>query len=369
MSPTPPKPGSVLVAMSGGVDSSVAAAMLKAEGRTVIGAFMRNGVKAGESAKSHRQGCCGIDDAFDARRAADMVDVPFYAVDLEDDFDALIDEFVSEYRAARTPNPCVECNRRFKFGRLLKLARDLGVESVATGHYVRLKTRGARYAVARGRDPVKDQSYVLYPLGQEALRAAVFPLSEMTKDETRAAARKFGLKVAEKPESMEICFVPTGDYRDVLRERAPEAFAKGPIETLDGVVVGEHDGVVGFTIGQRRGLSGGRKEPAYVVALAPERNAVIVGGREALDATSIVLTDVVYSGATHDESPSFTGFAQIRSRHDPAAARGFPTGPSTARVVFDAPVSAATPGQSAVFYDRDGVVLFGGRIASKGLDV
>jgi tRNA-specific 2-thiouridylase len=358
-------PKTVLVAMSGGVDSSVAAALLKEQGHRVVGAFMRNGVKAGDAATTHRQGCCGVDDAFDARRVADALGVPFYAVDLEDGFSTLIDRFVAEYRAGRTPNPCVECNRSFKFGRLLRLAREIGADAVATGHYARVAERGGRLAISRGRDRAKDQSYVLFPLEQDALAAAVFPLADLTKDETRAEARRFGLKTAEKPESMEICFVPTGDYRDVVRARAPEAFRPGRIVDLAGRDVGAHDGVAGFTIGQRRGLPGGRPEALYVVALEPETNTVVVGGRDDLLAEEAVLEGVVFSGADEAGGP-WRGFAKIRHQHEPVPARGEATGGRTARIVFDAPVPAVTPGQAAVLYDADGRVLFGGWIVDAG---
>lgn len=362
-------PRTVLVAMSGGVDSSVAAALLKERGARVVGAFMRNGVKAGAAARAHRQGCCGIDDAFDARRAADRLDVPFYAVDLEDDFSRLVDDFVAAYRRGRTPNPCVECNRSFKFGRLLRLAEEIGADAVATGHYARLVDRDGRRAVARARDLAKDQSYVLFPLGQDALRKAEFPLAEMTKAETRAEARRFGLDVAEKPESMDICFVPTGDYRDVVRARAPEAFAPGPIVTTDGATLGEHEGVVGFTVGQRRRLPGGRKEPLYVVALDPATNTVVVGAREELEATVAHVEDAVFSGVAPRVGERLVGRAKIRHQHDPEPAIATTTSPTAFTLAFERPVFAVTPGQAAVLYDDDGRVLCGGWIADAAREV
>ena len=356
----------VLVAVSGGVDSSVAAALLQEQGWRVVGAFMRNGVKAGQAAASHRQGCCGVDDAFDARRVADQLGVPFYAVDLEDGFSSLIDRFVAEYRAGRTPNPCVECNRSFKFGRLLRLARELGADAVATGHYARVVEQDGRLAIGRARDAAKDQSYVLFPLAQEALRAAVFPLADMTKEETRAAARRFGLKTAEKPESMEICFVPTGDYRDVLRERAPESFRPGPIKDLAGREIGRHDGVVGFTIGQRKRLPGGRPEPLYVVALDPTTDTVVVGAKEDLGSTTADLDQVVFSGADPDRRREWRGRVKVRHQHEPVPALVTTTSDSAVRIRFDEPVPAVAPGQAAVFYDDDGRVMLGGWIASAG---
>jgi tRNA-specific 2-thiouridylase len=359
-------PETVLVAMSGGVDSSVAAALLQEQGYRVVGAFMRNGVKAGDAAASHRQGCCGIDDAFDARRVADRLGIPFYAVDLEDGFSALIDRFVAEYRAGRTPNPCIECNRSFKFGRLLRLARELGATKVATGHYAAIAEERGRLAISRARDRAKDQSYVLFPLGQDALRAAIFPLAGLVKEETRELARRFGLKTAEKPESMEICFVPSGDYRDVVRERAPEAFRPGPIKDLSGAVVGRHDGVVGFTIGQRRRLPGGRPEPLYVVALDPEHDTVIVGGRDDLLTDAASLDEPVFSLADPGRETAWRGFAKIRHQHEPVPASASSDAEGRVRLTFDEPVPAVTPGQAAVLYDDAGRILLGGWITGAG---
>ncbi len=211
----------VVVAMSGGVDSSVAAALLRADGHDVTGVFMRNGIAAGPAAKRARQGCCGIDDAADASRVAKILGVPFYALDHEAEFDRLIDGFAAEYAAGRTPNPCIVCNRDLKFGRLLEFADALGADAVATGHYARRERVGERFALARARDETKDQTYVLFPLSQAQIARSLFPLGDLTKPEVRAHAEQFGLPVAEKPESMEICFVPDGDYRAVVGAWAP----------------------------------------------------------------------------------------------------------------------------------------------------
>ncbi|HYC77911.1 MAG TPA: tRNA 2-thiouridine(34) synthase MnmA [Planctomycetota bacterium] len=361
-------PRVVLVTMSGGVDSSVAAALLAEQGFRPVGAFMRNGVKAGDAAATHRQGCCGIDDAHDARRVADALGLPFYVVDLEAGFDRLVDDFVEAYRRGRTPNPCIECNRAFKFGRLLALAREIGAGAVATGHYARVVERDGRRAVARGRDLAKDQSYVLYPLSQDALRAAMFPLGELTKAETRAHARRLGLRVAEKPESMEICFVPSGDYRDVVRARAPEAFRPGRLRTRDGEDLGPHEGVAGFTVGQRRRLPGGRPEPLYVTGLDAATDTVTVGPRSALDVRDALAEDVVFSGAAATPGATLRGFAKVRHQHEPAACEATILDARRVRFRFDAPVFAPAPGQAVVLYDGDGAVLLGGVLA-EGVDV
>ncbi len=354
----------ILVAMSGGVDSSVAAALLKESGFRVVGAFMRNGVKSGEGRRGH-QGCCGLDDAFDARRVADQLGIPFYAVDLEDGFAGLIDEFVAAYRAGLTPNPCIECNRRFKFGRLLRLADEIGASAVATGHYARIVDRGTRLAIARGRDARKDQSYVLFPLDQAVLRRARFPLGEMTKSEVREHARRLDLRVAEKPESMEICFVPTGDYRDVVRAAPGGEGVPGPIVDADGVVIGAHAGTAGFTIGQRRGLPGGRKDPLYVTRIDVAANRVIVGARDDLLERTFRIRDVVFGAASPGSGAEFRADVKIRHQHTATPATVTLAGDGSARVTFDDPTSAVTPGQAAVAYDGD-CVLLGGWIESVG---
>ena len=352
----------ILVAMSGGVDSSVAAALLKDQGHEVIGAFMRNGVKAG-TVRGRGQGCCGVEDALDARRVAERLDIPFYSIDLEEAFEGLIGEFVDAYARGDTPNPCIECNRRFKMGALRHLARRLGSPAVATGHYARIVERSGRLAVERGHDGEKDQSYVLFSLDQDALRATRFPLGDLTKAQVRAVARERNLPVAEKAESMEICFVPTGDYRDVLRERRPEVFAKGPIVDQSGRVLGEHGGTALFTVGQRRGLPGGQGRPIFVTEVRPETNTVVVGREEDVRTTRFLVTDGVFTGAP--EGPpgtEVTGAIKIRSHHEAVPATITFEGDGAFRVTSGVPLFAVTPGQSAVLYDGDRVLL-GGRIS------
>ena len=349
----------VLMAMSGGVDSSVAAALLLEQGFEVIGAFMGNGVSS-TGLPGRKQGCCGVEDSLDARRVCDSLEIPFYSLDLSEAFDGLIDDFVSAYGRGRTPNPCIECNRRFKMGALLKLGERLGAQAVATGHYARIEEQDGRYAVVRGVDEDKDQSYVLFSLEQDVLRKTLLPLGGLTKSEVRDRARALDLPVAEKPESMEICFVPTGNYRDVLRERAPDMLEPGPIVNQDGRVIGKHEGVALFTIGQRRGLPGGQGEPIFVTDLNPESNTVHVGAAKDVQTTQFTATHAVFSGAPESE-PGFVyeGKIKIRSHHAPVDATVTLTGSQTFRVATHAPLTAVTPGQAAVLYQGDRVMLGG----------
>ena len=339
----------ILVAMSGGVDSSVAAALLQERGHRIIGAFLRNGVAAPEGGRRGGQGCCSVEDARDARRVADALDIPFYVLDLAEGFSALIDDFVAEYAAGRTPNPCIECNRRFK----------MGASAVATGHYARVVHRDGRWGIARGLDPDKDQSYVLYPLSQDALAGTRLPLGEWTKPAVREEARRRGLPVAEKPESMEICFVPTGDYRDLLAERRPELFRPGPIVDGGGRILGTHPGTAGFTIGQRRGLPGGQREPLYVTRIDPVTDTVMVGPASELRSHSFTLEDVVWSGAApHPPGSRLDGALKVRHQHRPVSGHVIVTA-SGITCHLDEPVAAVTPGQSAVLYAGDQVLLGG----------
>ena len=358
----------ILVAMSGGVDSSVAAARLKEAGHPVIGVFMRNGIQAGEG-REHRQGCCSVEDALDARRVADQLDIPFYALNLEDAFDVLIDDFAAAYGEGRTPNPCIECNRRFKLGALLNLAGKLGAEAVATGHYARVSEQGGRLAVEQAATLEKDQSYVLFSLEQDVLQKVRFPLGELEKAEVRAEARRFGLRTAEKPESMEICFVPSGDYRDVLKDRIPDDLKPGVILDRAGETLGQHGGTPLFTIGQRRGLPGGQDRALYVTALDPTAGTVTVGHREDLLGSTCIATDVVWSGAARSEPGTvWDGRVKIRHHHAGAQARVTALPGEQVQIVFEEPQSAITPGQAAVLY-AGGRIMLGGWIASAHMDV
>lgn len=346
----------VVVAMSGGVDSSVAALLLAEQGHEVTGLFMRTGTHAGAAKKT----CCSLEDGRDARAVAELLGFPFYALDFESEFQAIIEDFVGAYRVGRTPNPCILCNRDLKFGKLFEYAAAAGADFVATGHYARVVSRGGRQAVARGRDPGKDQSYVLFPLGQAELAKTILPVGELEKSEVREVARSAGLTVAEKAESQEICFVPDGDYRALLAARG--VGTPGPILDLDGAVIGEHQGFEHFTIGQRRGIGRAFGEPRYVVAIRPEQAAVVLGTRD--DLGDAVLTAAGWvAGGREAPSPGeeFRAEVQIRYRHN--AAMATVTGIEDGRVGirFDVPQDAVTPGQAVVAYDGD-VVLGGGWI-------
>ncbi len=349
----------IAVAMSGGVDSSVAALLLKRAGLDVVGFFLRNGVTR-EGPGSARS-CCSVSDAADARRVAARLGIPFYALDVSGPFEGIVEEFVSAYREGRTPNPCVRCNVDVKFGRLAELARSIGARKVATGHYARVTTVGGRHVLRRGRDLGKDQSYVLSTLDQEQLAAAEFPLGERTKEEVRALAREAGLATADKPESQEICFVPTGDYRDLVRERAPETVAPGEIVTEDGEVVGRHDGVAGFTVGQRRGLGVAFGARRHVVRLEPGARRVVVGTRAAASQRAFTVRDTVWTARAEPDADDdvFAVTARVRHRHLGAPARARRAGPGRVHVIFEEPEFAVTPGQTAVLYVGDDVLAAG----------
>jgi tRNA-uridine 2-sulfurtransferase len=357
----------VIAAMSGGVDSSAAAALLLEQGHEVTGVFLRNGIAAGPAAAAGRQGCCSVGDAADAARVADLLGIPFYCLDFSEGFGALVDDFVSDYARGRTPNPCVACNRDLKFGRLLRFADGLGADAVATGHYAAVEARGGRTGLRVPADRRKDQTYVLFPLGQTALSRAAFPLAGMTKEETRAYAARRGLPVAEKPESMELCFVPGGDYREVLAARMPSALEEGDVvDERSGAVVGRHRGVGTVTVGQRRGLGIATGSPVYVTGVDAARNVVLTGGAGALLRRTVRVES--WNAVSVPEPRPGTplrGRAKVRRNHEaqPATLAADDT-PGSMRAVFEEPVRAPAPGQALVVYDDDGFVLGGGWIVS-----
>ena len=348
----------VLVAMSGGVDSCTAAAMLAEAGHDVVGITMR--VVPEHEHRGVFQPCCSAEMAKDARQVAEQFGFPHYTLNLVENFDRqVIGDFADEYAQGRTPNPCVRCNQRLKFGTLHKKARELGAERIATGHYVRLAQRDGRWAVRRARHAEKDQSYVMAGLSQAQLAMGLFPLGEMTKEETRAKARALGLAAAETPESQDICFVPDGDYKAFLRRRLGVP-VPGPIVNSRGEVLGEHTGITDYTIGQRRGLGIAAERPLYVLRIDAARNAVVVGFEEEAFCTRFVANEVVWSGSAKTEEP-FAGFVQIRYHHSAAACTVVPRGRGI-EIVFDEPQRSVTPGQWAVVYDAEGAVLVAGLI-------
>ncbi len=356
--------GRVVLAMSGGVDSSVAAHLLKEQGHEVIGLFMRTGAH-GDDTTRRAKTCCSATDAIDAQAVADRLDIPFYALDFERDFARIMDQFADEYAAGRTPNPCVLCNIWLKFGKLWAYGQQVGADFVATGHYAR-KVEGpdGTARIARGVDAGKDQSYVLFGLRRELLPHVLLPVGGYAKAEIRAIARDLGLPVHDKADSQEICFIPDDDYLRFVHERRPGLDSSGSIVDEDGAEVGRHAGIEGFTIGQRRGLGIAVGEPRYVVQIEPSSRTVTVGRREALAKAGLEASKFHW----HVEAP--TGptpcLAQIRARHKAVPAVAEPLGGDRVRVMFETPQAAVTPGQVVTVYQGD-VVLGGGWI-ERGLD-
>ena len=364
----------VVLAMSGGVDSSVAAHLLRRDGHDVIGLFMRHGEQApsacateAKSASSlfpilsntpeHKQGCCSASDAADARRVADRLDVPFYALDFSDDFGRIQDYFVEEYVAGRTPNPCVMCNNWLKFGKLLEYADGVGADFVATGHYARLAQLdgpNSPPALLRGVDDGKDQAYVLFGIEREVLSRVLLPVGDYKKDAIREMAREIGLRVAEKKDSQEICFVPDDDYAAFVRNRVGELHSAGEVVTTAGDVVGKHEGIEHFTIGQRKGLGIAFGEPRYVVRIEPDTKRVVVGTAEDL------LRDELTASRTNwlIDAPLEPRRCTVKIRYaaKPAPAVVTPLPNRRLHVKLDDPRGGVAPGQAVVCFDGDRVL-------------
>ncbi|WP_425619341.1 tRNA 2-thiouridine(34) synthase MnmA [Anatilimnocola sp. NA78] len=367
----------IVLAMSGGVDSSVAAFLLREAGHDVIGVFMRHGEEALEACKTdaapgfslpifnaradHKQGCCSASDAEDARRVADRLDIPFYALNLKAEFRQIIDYFVAEYTRGRTPNPCVQCNNWLKFGKLFDYADSVGAEYVATGHYARLISTAQGPALCRGVDDGKDQSYVLFGIERKLLPRMLLPIGEFKKPEIRELATKVGLRVADKRDSQEICFVTSGKHDEFVRQRRPDQTTAGQIVTTTGKVVGEHPGIEGFTIGQRKGLGVAMGEPYFVVRIDPATNRVVIGQQHELARTELTADQCNWQ--SDPPVGEFRCSAKIRYNSPPAAATAEALPGNRLRVVFDEPRHGVSPGQAVVCYDGP-QVLGGGWIES-----
>ena len=352
-----------VVAMSGGVDSSVAAGLLVEQGYEVIGITMRLWTDEDASAARHHKRCCSVEDTDDARAAADALGVRHYVLNLEREFaESVVDTFVQDYARGRTPNPCLSCNDKVKFRPLLQHALALDADYLATGHYAQVKHTPDGAELWRATDPSKDQSYVLYTLGQEELTRTLFPVGEFPKSEIRRMAHDWGLPNAGKPDSADICFIPAGNYRDFVRERVP--VAAGEIVDTAGRAVGEHSGIVDFTIGQRRGVPArGGAEPLFVVDIEPDANRVVVGPHELLMASGLTAENLTFIDGAAPRGDMRVE-AKIRYRTEPVPASLHITGVGTGEVRFDRPQRAVTPGQAVVFYQEDRV-LGGGTIVSR----
>jgi tRNA-uridine 2-sulfurtransferase len=372
----------IVLAMSGGVDSSVAAWLLKEAGHDVIGVFMRHGEKAQEACAAdgppgfelpifsrrsdHKQGCCSASDAEDARRVADRLDIPFYALNLEAEFRQIIDYFIDEYTRGRTPNPCVQCNNWLKFGKLFDYADSVGAEFVATGHYARLSsrhtpcaasgdgTRSVPTTLLRGLDETKDQSYVLFGIERRLLRRMMLPVGEYRKTAIRALAAKVGLRVADKKDSQEICFVTSGRHDEFIRQRRKNIDMSGQIVTTDGRIVGTHPGIERFTIGQRKGLGVAMGEPYFVVRIDPETRQVVIGQEHELARTQLTAADCNW--LVDPPAGEFRCTAKIRYNSPARSATAEVKSSGQLHVRFDEPRHGVAPGQAVVLYDGERVL-------------
>jgi tRNA-specific 2-thiouridylase len=343
----------IAVAMSGGVDSSIAAAILKEEGYQVIGATMQVWPPDGPSRAVE-----------DAKKVAGQLGIPHHVIDLRDIFTReVIAEFCREYSLGRTPNPCIICNRDIKFGILLEKARGLGADYIATGHYARIEmaSDSGRYLLKKGADRHKEQSYWLYSLTQAQLRHIILPLGKLTKEEVREIAGRLQLPASARPESQDICFIPDNNYPRFLKERLPEAARPGPILDREGNVVGEHRGIVFYTIGQRRNLGIAAREPQYVIGINPEKNGIVVGGRPEIYRQELTASRLNWIAIDKPNQPIAVS-ARVRHRHREVIATVTPVAGELVHVLFEQPQPAITPGQSVVFYQGD-TVIGGGIIA------
>lgn len=352
----------VVVGMSGGVDSSVAAFLLKEAGYDVIGVTMQIWQQEDPDTVSENGGCCGISAVEDARRVAQHLGIPHYVMNFRDEFqDKVIDYFIKEYLAGRTPNPCIACNRYVKWESLLQRSLQIGADYIATGHYARVaRLPNGRYAIQRSATAAKDQTYALYNLTQDQLAHTLMPVGDYEKPKIREIAGRLGLNVAHKPDSMEICFVPDGDYAGFIDAQRGEKLPEGNFVTADGQVLGRHRGITHYTIGQRKGLNLPMGKRIFVTEIRPETNEVVLGDGQDVFTDRLVCTGLNYMSVADFEG-DVPVVAKIRYNHQGARAIVRKTGADEAEVLFEEPVRAVTPGQAVVFYDGD-YVLGGGTI-------